>query len=147
MATNSFEPQKLTPSEVTRIFSKMSPLKATRYYNKCMTNPNTPQDNVALFMQYREQNTNSFLTDEQMKAHREKGSWFAGKGYNGGYCERSNGRTYDSYGDGHDNNGRSYDRYGGEYGGYQDGGSERRFYGDRNGFSDYYLSSTGPDVK
>ena len=37
------KPQMLTPSEVSRMFNGMSPLQATRYYNKCMTNPNTPE--------------------------------------------------------------------------------------------------------
>ncbi|HKM14264.1 MAG TPA: hypothetical protein VJY42_05085 [Candidatus Methanomethylophilaceae archaeon] len=133
---NSFE--KLTPSEVTRIFSKMSPLKATRYYNKVMTNPDTPNVNVDLFRQYRAQNENKFLSDEQMRSQRNKGSWNAGKGYGGGYRDRSYGRTYGSEGNSYDNRGRSYDRYGNEQGGYNDGGYDQRNNRSRGGFSDYY---------
>ena len=133
---NSFE--KLTPSEVTRIFSKMSPLKATRYYNKVMTNPSTPDVNVDLFRQYRAQNEKKFLTDEQMRSYGNKGSWTEGKGFGGGYRDRSYGRTYGSDGDSYDNSGRFYDRYGNERGGYNDGGYDRRPRVSRGGFSEYY---------
>lgn len=139
MATNNLEPQKLTPSEVTRIFSKMSPLKATLYYNKCMTNPNTPKDNVDLIMQYRKQNENRFVSDDELKSSKNKGSWFKGKGYDGGYREKQYGRTYDDYGDSYDNRGKRYDRYGNEYGGFRDGGREPDYrVAERGGFSNYY---------
>ena len=68
MARNDF--QKFTPSEVTRIFRGMSPLKATRYYNKIMTNPDSPKENIDLVMQYRQQNPQKFLSDEQMRSQR-----------------------------------------------------------------------------
>ena len=74
--------QKLTPSEVTRIFSGMSPLKATRYYNRIMTNPNSPAQNIDIVRQYREQNPHKFLSDDQLRGNRgQKGSWMYGKGY------------------------------------------------------------------
>lgn len=133
---NNFE--KLTPSEVTRIFSKMSPLKATRYYNKVMTNPDTPNVNVDLFRQYRAQNEQKFLSDEQMRNQKNKGSWNSGKGYSGGYRDRQYGRTYGSDGRSYDNRGRQYDRYGNERGGFNDGGSDYGYSEDRGGFSRYY---------
>ena len=137
MANDLTNPQTLSPSEVTRIFSGMSPAKATRYYNKCMTNPNTPKRNMDMLRQYRTQNESKFLSDEQMRGNRgSKGSWTYGKGYSGGY--RNNGRVYDSDGYSYDNNGRTYDQSGNERGGYHDGGSERRDRGNPNGFSNYY---------
>lgn len=36
--------QRLSPSDATRMFSGMSPLQATRYYNKAMTNLNSPEE-------------------------------------------------------------------------------------------------------
>ena len=151
MASNNLENgiQKLTPSEVTRIFSGMSPLKATRYYNKIMTNPNSPNQNIDVIRQYREQNPQKFLTDEQMNAQfgngnrGKKGSWMYGKGYGRGYGgqyrDRSGGRVYDSDGFAYDNQGNRYDSRGNNTGGYHDGGSESfQGYGNPNGFSDYY---------
>ena len=124
------EPQKLTPSEVTRMFSGMTPLQRTRYYNKCMTNPNTPPANVNLLMQYRAQNADLFLTEEQMAGSRKsKGSWVAGKGFSGGWRERSNGRVYTSSGYSYDNNGKYYDPSGNEAGGWHDGGPDPDEYG------------------
>jgi len=140
MVKNMAEYQKLTPSEVTRIFSGMSPIKATRYFNKVMTNPGTPDANVDLFRQYRMQNENKFLSEEQMRGNRRsRGSWTEGRGFSGGYQSRDNGRTYDSYGGSHDNRGRSYDNDGNEQGGYHDGGRDQRYDGRHdNGFSSYY---------
>lgn len=138
------EPKRLTPSELTRMMSGMSPLKATRYYNKCMTNPDTPKENVDLLMQYRAQNQNKFLTEEQMRGNRGyQGSWAFGKGFSGGYRERR-GRIYDSDGFSYDNQGNRYDYNGNRVGNgssdsFTDGGSEPfHGYGDPNGFSDYY---------
>jgi len=124
------EPQKLTPSEVTRMFSGMSPLQRTRYYNKCMTNPNTPPANVNLLMQYRAQNADLFLSEEQMAGSRKsKGSWVAGKGFSGGWRDGSNGRVYTSSGYSYDNNGKYYDPSGNEAGGWRDGGPDPDEYG------------------
>ena len=123
------EPQALTASEVTRMLTQMSPLQATRYYNKCMTNPNTPMENVNLLMQFRAQNPDRFLTDEQMKgSRRSQGSWMSGKGYSGGWKNKSNGRVY-SQGYSYDNQGRSYDPYGNEVGSWHDGGIDPKEYG------------------
>ena len=124
------EPQKLTPSEVTRMFSGMTPLQRTRYYNKCMTNPNTPPANVSLLMQYRAQNADLFLTEEQMAGSRKsKGSWVAGKGFSGGWRDGSNGRVYTSSGYSYDNSGKYYDPSGNEAGGWHDGGPDPDEYG------------------
>jgi len=132
------KPQDLTPSEATRIFSGMSPLKATRYYNKIMTNPNTPARNIDVVRQYREQNPQKFLSEEQMADQRYKGSWMQGRGYSGGYRPRnmvrdSDGFYYDQ------NTGQRYTPYGRDDG-FQDGGDGRRFQGNGNpnGFNDYY---------
>jgi hypothetical protein len=127
-SANSFNgPQKLSPSEVTRILSGMSPLQATRYYNKCMTNPNTPVENVNLLMQFRAQNPNKFLSEDQMKgSRRSKGSWMSGKGYSGGWKDRSNGRVY-SQGYSYDAYGRAYDPSGNEVGGWHDGGADPNY--------------------
>ena len=130
--------QRLTPSEATRIFSGMSPLKATRYYNKIMTNPNTPPQNIDVVRQYRDQNPQKFLTDEQMANQRYKGSWMQGRGYGGGYRPRnmvqdSDGFYYDQ------NTGERFTPYGRDDG-FMDGGDGRRFQGNgrANGFSNYY---------
>jgi len=130
MANNLAEPQKLTPSEVTRIFSGMSPLRATRYFNKIMTNPNTPKQNLEMVMQYRQQNESKFLSDDQMRSQVNKGSWSFGKGFSGGY--RRKGLVYDSDGFAYDNYGNRYDIYGNNTGDYQDGGSGYRFQGNGN---------------
>jgi len=130
--------QKLTPSEATRIFSGMSPLRATRYYNKIMTNPNTPQENINIIRQYRDQNPQRFLTDEQMAGQRNKGSWMKGRGYSGGYTPR--GMVRDGDGFYYDQNtGQRYSQYGRDDG-FQDGGDGYRFQGNgrANGFSNYY---------
>ena len=138
VSTNDLgRPQDLSPSEVTRIFGGMSPLQATRYYNKCMTNPNTPDANLSLLRQFRSQNPNRFLSDEQMKATRRKGqndnqfrrsqgSWVAERGFSGGYRNRSNGRVY-SDGYSYDAYGNSYDPSGNPVGGWQDGGRQISF--------------------
>ena len=134
MARNDF--QKLTPSEVTRIFRGMSPLKATRYYMAILRNPLSPKENVDLVMQYRQQNPQKFLSDEQMRSQRSTGVWYAERGYGKGY--RKN-RNYDSDGFSYDQYGNRYDAYGNETGGWNDGGSEPfQGNGSPNGFSRYY---------
>ncbi len=134
MARNDF--QKFTPSEVTRIFRGMSPLKATRYYNKIMTNPDSPKENIDLVMQYRQQNPQKFLSDEQMRSQRSTGVWFAERGYGKGYRKNHN---YDSDGFSYDQYGNRYDAYGNQTGGWNDGGSEPfQGNGNPNGFSSYY---------
>ena len=145
MASNNLDNgiQRLTPSEVTRIFSGMSPLKATRYYNKIMTNPNSPNQNIDVVRQYREQNPQKFLTDDQLKAQARgnTGVWSKGRGYSGGYSPK--GMVADG-------DGFYYDQYGNRYdfnvtpdGQIQDGGNGYRFQGNGNpnGFSDYYGSA------
>lgn len=143
------EPKRLSPSELTRIMSGMSPLKATRYYNKCMTNPDTPKENIDLLMQYRAQNQNRFLSEDQMRGDRGyKGSWNFGKNYSGGYRERR-GRVYDSDGYAYDGYGNRYDAYGNMVGRnsdetFSDGGSEPfQGNGDPRGFNDYYGAGRG----
>ena len=128
-STNSLsKPQDLSPSEVSRIFGGMSPLQATRYYNKCMTNPNTPDANLDLLRQFRSQNPNKFLSEDQMKGYRKsQGSWISGRGYSGGYRNGGNGRVY-SDGYSYDSQGNAYDPSGNMMGGWQDGGSERHFF-------------------
>lgn len=130
--------QKLTPSEATRIFAGMSPLRATRYYNKIMTNPNTPQENLNIVRQYREQNPQRFLSDEQMAGQRNTGSWIRGKGFSGGYVPKGMMQDGDGF---------YYDRDGNRYGfdvtpdgQIQDGGTGYKFQGNGrpNGFSRYY---------
>ncbi len=132
--------QKLTPSEATRIFAGMSPLRATRYYNRIMTNPDTPQENLSIVRQYREQNPQRFLTDEQMRiqARGNTGVWSRGRGYSGGY--RPRGMVQDSDGFYYDQNGQRYDFNVTPDGQIQDGGNGYRFQGNgrANGFSDYY---------
>ena len=126
------------------MFNGMSPLQATRYYNKAMTNPNSPEENLRIIRQYREQNPQKFLTEDQMRGNRgQRGSWMYGRGYGRGYGgqyrDRSGGRVYDGDGFSYDNHGNRYDNRGNNTGGYHDGGSERfQGYGNPNGFSDYY---------
>ncbi|MBE6521872.1 MAG: hypothetical protein E7Z62_01900 [Thermoplasmata archaeon] len=130
--------QRLSPSEATRIFAGMSPLRATRYYNKIMTNPNTPQENLSIVRQYRDQNPQKFLSDEQMASQKNTGSWLRGRGYSGGY--RPRGMVQDSDGFYYDQNtGQRFTPYGRDDG-FQDGGDGRRFQGNgrANGFSRYY---------
>ena len=130
--------QRLSPSDATRMFSGMSPLQATRYYNKAMTNPNSPEENLRIIRQYREQNPQKFLTEEQMSGQRNQGSWLRGRGYNGGY--RPRGMVHDSDGFYYDQNtGQRYTPYGRDDG-FHDGGDDRRFQGNgrANGFSRYY---------
>ena len=114
----------------------MSPLKATRYYNKIMTNPDSPEENIDLVMMYRQQNPQKFLSDEQMRSQRNTGIWFAERRYGRGY--RRN-RNYDSDGFSYDQYGNRYDAYGNQTGGWNDGGSEPfQGNGNPNGFSPYY---------
>ncbi len=76
------QPRKLSPSELSQMMSSMSPQRATRSYNKCMTNPDTPQENLMLLRQYRDQNLDRFLSEDQMRGNRGfKGSWTFGKGF------------------------------------------------------------------
>ncbi len=132
--------QKLTPSEATRIFAGMSPLRATRYYNKIMTNPNTPQENLNIVRQYREQNPQKFLSDDQLKAQGRgnTGSWMRGKGFSGGYVPK--GMVADGDGFYYDQNGNRYGFNVTPDGQIQDGGNGYRFQGNGNpnGFSRYY---------
>ena len=134
------QPRKLSPSELSQMMSSMNPQRATRFYNKCMTNPDTPQENILLLRQYRDQNPDRFLSDDQMKGNRGfKGSWTFGKGFSGGYREKSFNRVYDSDGFSYDQYGNRYDNRGNNTAGYHDGGSEQ-FQGNwsPNGFSEYY---------
>ena len=130
--------QKMSPSELSARMQKMDPLAATRFYNRCMTNPDTPDANLALLRQYRAQNPDRFLSDEQMANQRNKGSWMKGRGYSGGYRPRN--MVHDSDGFYYDQNtGQRYTPYGRDDGFY-DGGDDRRFQGNgrANGFNKYY---------
>ena len=132
--------QVLSASETSRIFGGMSPLKATRYYNKIMTNPNTPKQNIDIVRQYREQNPQKFLSDDQMRSQGRgnTGVWSRGRGFSGGYAPR--GMVRDGDGFYYDQNtGQRYTPYGRDDG-FQDGGDEMRFQGNgrANGFSNYY---------
>lgn len=132
--------RKLSPSELSQMMNGMSPQRATRFFNKCMTNPNTPTENIALLRQYRDQNPDRFLSEDQMRGNRgQKGSWNFERGFSGGYRNRSNGRVFDSDGFSYDQYGNRYDNNGNMTGGYNDGGSEA-FHGNgrANGFSRYY---------
>ncbi|MBQ7979434.1 MAG: hypothetical protein IJ248_06770 [Candidatus Methanomethylophilaceae archaeon] len=132
--------QVLSASETSRIFGGMSPLKATRYYNKIMTNPNTPKQNIDIVRQYREQNPQKFLSDEQLmsQGRGNTGVWSRGRGFSGGY--RPKNMVQDSDGFYYDQNGQRYDFNVTPDGQIQDGGSGYRFQGNgrANGFSRYY---------
>ena len=132
--------QRLTPSEATRIFSGMSPLRATRYYNKIMTNPDTPQQNIDIVRQYRDQNPQRFLTDDQMKAQARgnNGLWSRGRGFSGGYVPK--GMMQDGDGFYYDMNGNRYGFNVTPDGQIADGGNGYRFQGNgrANGFNRYY---------
>ena len=134
------QPRKLSPSELSQMMSSMSPQRATRFYTKCMTNPDTPQENVLLLRQYRDQNPDRFLSEDQMRGNRGfKGSWTFGKGFSGGYREKSYNRVYDSDGFSYDQYGNRYDNRGNYADGFQDGGTVRfEGNGSPNGFSSYY---------
>ena len=129
--------EKLSPSEVSRMFNGMSPQKATNYYRAVMTNPDSPKENIDLVRQYRQQNPQKFLSDEEMMSRRRSGVWMVEGNYGRGFGRRN--RTYDSDGFSYDQYGNRYDAYGNMTGGYNDGGSEAfRGNGNPNGFSDYY---------
>lgn len=134
------QPRKLSPSELSQMMSGMSPQRATRFYNKCMTNPDTPQENINLLRQFRDQNPQMFLSEDQMKGDRGyKGSWVFGKGFSGGFREKPWGGVRDSDGFSYDAHGNRYDNYGNLDTGFTDGGSERfQGNGRANGFSNYY---------
>lgn len=132
--------QVLSASETSRIFGGMSPLKATRYYNKIMTNPNTPKQNIDIVRQYREQNPQKFLSDDQMRSQGRgnTGVWSRGRGFSGGY--RPKNMVQDSDGFYYDQYGQRYDFNVTPDGQIQDGGNGYRFQGNGNpnGFSRYY---------
>jgi len=132
--------QVLSASETSRIFGGMSPLKATRYYNKIMTNPNTPKQNIDIVRQYREQNPQKFLSDDQMRSQGRgnTGVWSRGRGFSGGY--RPKNMVQDSDGFYYDQYGQRYDFNVTPDGQIQDGGNGYRFQGNgrANGFSRYY---------
>ncbi len=136
--------QKMSPSELSSRIEKMGPVAATKFYNRCMTNPDTPDYNLTLLRQYRAQNPEKFAPDSDLRGNRgQRGSWLYGKGYGSGYGgqyrDRRNGRVYDDSGFSYDAQGNRYDYRGNQTGGYQDGGSEPfQGYGDGRGFSDYY---------
>ena len=120
------QPRKLSPSELSQMMSGMSPQRATRFYNKCMTNPDTPQENINLLRQFRDQNPQMFLSEDQMKGDRGyKGSWVFGKGFSGGFREKPWGGVRDSDGFSYDPHGNRYDNYGNLVTGFTDGGSGR----------------------
>ena len=100
---------KLSASEVSSRMGRMSPRQATSFYNRCMVNPDTPQENILLLRQYREQNPDRFLSDEQMRSSRgstgfgsRKGGWFREKGNHvidgDGFSYDRDGNRYDAYG-------------------------------------------------
>ena len=136
--------QKMSPAELSERMQKMNPVSATRFYNRCMTNPDTPDANLALLRQYRAQNPERFAPDTEVRGNRgQRGSWMYGRGYGSGYGgqyrDRRNGRVYDGSGFSYDNQGNRYDNRGNNTGGYHDGGSEPfQGYGDGRGFSDFY---------
>lgn len=134
--------QKMSPSELSARMEKMNPVSATRFYNRCMTNPDTPDSNLALLRQYRAQNPERFAPESALRGNRgQKGSWMYGRGYGRGYGGqyRQGGRVYDGSGFSYDQYGNRYDNRGNPTGGYQDGGSEPfQGYGDGRGFSNYY---------
>lgn len=122
------------------MMSGMSPQRATRFYNKCMTNPDTPSENITLLRQFRAQNPDRFLSDDQMTGGRAtRGSWMAGRGFSGGFREKGSTRVYDSDGFSYDGYGNRYDSGGNQTGGWHDGGTEPfQGNGRANGFSNYY---------
>ncbi|MDO5862113.1 MAG: hypothetical protein Q4Q58_04900 [Thermoplasmata archaeon] len=121
----------------------MNPLTATRFYNKCMVNPDTPQGNILLLRQYREQNPARFLSDEQMAAYGEPKTRIRRK------SKEDKDRVHDSDGFSYDSHGNRYDPNGNETGGFNDGGSEAfRGNGSEKGFSDYFgAGKQKPDRK
>ncbi len=131
--------RKLSPSELSGMMDKMNPISATRFYNKCMTNPDTPDANISLLKQYRAQNPEKFASMEQMGGNRRyQGSWLASNGGMGRRWFRED-RIVDSDGYSYDNFGNRFDNRGNMTGGYHDGGSEPfQGNGNPNGFSNYY---------
>ncbi len=117
----------------------MNPIRATRFYNKCMTNPDTPRANIDLLMQYRAQNPEKFASVDQTKPEDRRywGSWIA----DGGLSRRHfrDERIFDSDGYSYDKFGNRFDNRGNNMAGFNDGGSERfQGNGNPNGFSNYY---------
>ena len=138
--TTSRVVQQLSPGDIAQIFKGKTPYQATCYYNKCMTNVNTPDENIALFRQFRTSNPSLFLPDDQVaRIRNSKNSPNNRAGINGGFLNRSGGRVY-SDGYSYDNHGNSYDPYGNPVGGWQDGGKEREY---GTAFMDSYSKGPG----
>ena len=130
---------KLSASEVSARMGRMSPRQATSFYNRCMVNPDTPQENILLLRQYREQNPDRFLSDEQMRSSTQA-SGSTGSGGRGGWFRERGHHVVDGDGFSYDRDGNRYDAYGNPDTGFTDGGDGRRFRGNGNpnGFSRYY---------
>ncbi len=131
--------RKLSPSELSDMMDRMNPISATRFYNKCMTNPDTPDANIALIKQYRAQNPEKFASMEQMNGNRRyQGSWLASTGDMSRRSFRED-RIVDSDGYSYDKFGNRFDNRGNNTAGFHDGGSEPfQGNGNPNGFSNYY---------
>lgn len=125
--------KKLAPDELSSMIRSMGPRRATRFYLKCMANPDTPPENAELLLQFYTKNQDLFLSPEKMsESFRSSGSWRAG-----GRGIRERGTVTDSDGYIHYSNGEVRDRYGNYLGGMNDGGSEYRGRRSDNG-SGYY---------
>lgn len=125
--------------EIAATFDAMSPWKATKYYQRSMSNRNTPDENAKHMMAYMKDHPEKFLSEEQMRGARS-GSWSYGRGFSGGpYYRRSKDRVYDGDGFSYDAYGNRYDGYGRNSDSFSDGGREPfQGYGNPNGFSNWY---------
>ncbi len=128
--------QVLSPDDIAAKFKGKSPYQATCFYNKCMTNVNTPDENIALFRQFRAANPQLFMPDDQVARIRASKGTPNGRS---GFFGRSKDRVY-SDGYSYDNRGNAYDPYGNPVGGWQDGGRDREY---GTAYMDTYAKGSG----
>lgn len=62
--------------ELRERLSKMSPVQRTRYYNRCMTNTNTPDEVADFLMHYKREHKDQFASDSSFSFMQNRGLSF-----------------------------------------------------------------------
>ena len=62
--------------ELRERLAKMTPIQRTRYYNKCVTNTNTPDEVVDFLMHYKRENKDQFASDSSLSFMQNRGLSF-----------------------------------------------------------------------
>ncbi|MCQ2069804.1 MAG: hypothetical protein MJZ68_01575 [archaeon] len=85
MPGNNFRREIPSNEELAERLGRMSPTQATRYFNRCTTNINTPDEVLSFLRDFRKANPDKFASDSSMMFQRNKGlsyeTWSKSEGF------------------------------------------------------------------